>query len=207
MTDSAATNPALKRIHQAALRLFAETGVTQISISELAQAAGVARGTIYNNLAAPESLFEVIACELANEMHHRILASFGQIDDPAQRLANGVRFFIRRAHEEPDWGRFLCRFAFSTASMYETLNGPVVVDIVNGVQSGRFRFRQEQLPGVLALVAGTVLSSMLLVREGLRTWREAAADCAELVLRALGLAADEALALAQSELPPLLPAN
>lgn len=203
VTVSSASNPALRRIHQAALRLFAATGSTQISISELAQAAGVARGTVYNNLAAPENLFEEIANQLACEMHQRVLASFAQIDDPAQRMANGARFFIRRAHEEPDWGKFLCRFAFSTASMHETLNGTLAAQMLCGMQAGRFQFRAEQLPSVLGLVGGTVLSSMLLVREGLRTWRDAGSDCAELLLRALGVAPDEARALAQTELPPL----
>ena len=129
-------SPVLKRIHQAALRLFAETGATQVSVSELAQAAGVARGTIYNNLPAPEALFQVIASELGEEMHQRVLASFAPADSPPQRLANGVRFFIRRTHEEPDWGRFLCRFAFSSESMHITINSPLAQEIVAGTQAG-----------------------------------------------------------------------
>ena len=75
------------------------------------------------------------------------------------------------------------------------------------MQQGRFQFRPEQLPAALGMAAGSVLSSMLLVREGLRTWRDAGADCAELLLRALGVPADEARQLAVSELPPLLPAT
>ena len=188
------------------MRLFAETGATHVSISELAQAAGVARGTIYNNLTAPEALFEVIASELGDEMHQRVLASFGADEQPAQRLANGVRFFIRRTHDEPDWGRFLCRFAFSSESMRTTLNSPLAQEILSGSEAGCFHLQPQQLLSAMALIAGTVLSSMLLVREGLRTWRDAGADCAEL-LRALGVPADEARRLALSELPPLLPAT
>lgn len=200
-------SPVLKRIHQAALRLFAETGATQVSVSELAQAAGVARGTIYNNLPAPEALFQVIASELGEEMHQRVLASFAPADSPPQRLANGVRFFIRRTHEEPDWGRFLCRFAFSSESMHITINSPLAQEIVAGTQAGYFHLQPQQSLAAVALIGGSVLSSMLLVREGLRTWRDAGADCAELLLRALGVPADEARRLAVSELPPLLPAT
>ena len=36
-------NPVQRRIHQAALRLFAEKGASQVNISDLAQEAGVAR--------------------------------------------------------------------------------------------------------------------------------------------------------------------
>src|SRR5664279_4428240 len=87
------------RIHDAALRIFAEKGVTQLTVSELAEEAGVARGTVYNNLGSTDALFEEVAAGLANEMHRRVVSSFAEIDDPAQRLANGIRFFVRRAHE------------------------------------------------------------------------------------------------------------
>ena len=59
----AALNPAQQRIHAAALKLFAERGVTQVNVSDLAQAAGVARGTIYNNLSNPDGLFEEVAAD------------------------------------------------------------------------------------------------------------------------------------------------
>ena len=42
--------PAQARIYEAALRLFADNGTTHASVTELAQAAGLARGTIYNNV-------------------------------------------------------------------------------------------------------------------------------------------------------------
>jgi hypothetical protein len=41
------------------------------------------------------------------------------------------------------------------------------------------------------------------VLEGHKTWRAAGSDAAVFVLRALGVAADEARAIAQVELPPL----
>lgn len=197
------STPALKRIHQAAVRLFADKGSTEVNISELAHAAGVARGTVYNNLSEPDSLFEEVAAQLSSEMHQRIVASFVLDDDPAQRLANGIRYFIRRAHEEPDWGRFFCRFAMGNASLRELWNGPPMMELLNGLQQGRYQFRQEQLPGMLAMMAGSVLGSMLLVLEGHRTWRDAGADNAELLLRAIGVPIEEARALASTELPPL----
>ena len=52
------------RIHDAALRIFAEKGVTQLTVSELAEEAGVARGTVYNNLGSTDALFEEVAAGL-----------------------------------------------------------------------------------------------------------------------------------------------
>ncbi len=37
-------------IYEAVVRLFAQRGTTHTNVSELAQAAGLARGTIYNSL-------------------------------------------------------------------------------------------------------------------------------------------------------------
>lgn len=191
------------RIHDAALRLFAQRGTTQTNVSELAQAAGLARGTIYNNVANLDALFEEVATGLSKEMHQRILASFSTISDPAQRLSCGIRFFVRRAHEEPYWGRFIVRFAFTTASLKAMLAGPPAHDLQNGLEQGRYSFRGEQMSSVLSLIASAALSAMVLVLEGQKTWREAGADAAELVLRSIGVPMQEATALAVMDLPPL----
>ncbi|NUP08895.1 MAG: TetR/AcrR family transcriptional regulator [Polyangiaceae bacterium] len=191
------------RLQSAALRLFAQRGATQLTISELADAAGVARGTVYNNVASLGSLFADVARRLAEEMHARVVASYADKDDPAVRVANGIRFFVRRAHEEPHWGRFINRFAFSDPALQALWNGPPMEEVMNGAARGRFELRPDQVQSVIALIAGTVLAAMFLVLEGHRTWRDAGADAAELVLRALGLRREEARALSMAELPPL----
>jgi AcrR family transcriptional regulator len=200
-----ALNPVQRRIHQAALRLFAEKGVSQVNISDLAQEAGVARGTIYNNVDSIEQLFQQVASQLSKEMHQRVSRSFAGVEDPAQRLANGIRFFVRRTHEEPQWGIFLSRFAMSDASLREMFYSQATLDLMNGLQSGRYQFRQEQMVSVISLLSGSTLAAMFLVIEGLKTWREAGSDVAELILRALGLPDQEARSLATTDLPPLPP--
>ena len=95
---------AVHKIHDAATRLFSERGARDISVSDLAEAAGVARGTIYNNIADPEALFDQVASKLLHDMHVRVGDSMRQLKDPASRIATGIRLFIRHAHEEPAWG-------------------------------------------------------------------------------------------------------
>lgn len=196
-------NTAQKRIHEAALRLFAAKGASDISVSELAEAAGVARGTIYNNLDAPDRIFQYVAGQLATEMDQRVLITYDHLSDPAQRLAIGLRLYVKRAHDEPQWGRFLLSFGYTSESLRKLWSGPPMQDIVSGQQSGRFKILPDQNEAALGLVAGSTLSAILLVTEGLRTWREAGADAAELVLRALGVPPKQAHAVATVELPPL----
>jgi AcrR family transcriptional regulator len=199
----AAAQASKQRIYDAAVRLFADRGVVPVNVSELATAAGVARGTIYNNVGEPGELFGQIAGQLGSEMHERVARSFDRIHDPAQRLANGLRFFVRRAHDEPHWGRFIVRFAFSNVALQGMWNGQPVRDLELGLASGRYDFERAQMPSVIAMIFGSGVSAMFLVLEGHKTWREAGSEAAVFVLRALGVAADEARALAQVELPTL----
>ncbi|RJF89294.1 TetR/AcrR family transcriptional regulator [Oleomonas cavernae] len=194
---------AQKRIRKAALELFAEKGTASVTVSELAAVSGVVRGTIYKNVPSPEKLFESIAAQLAEEMDQQIVASYRGVDDPALRLAIGMRLYIRRAHEEPNWGRFLVQFANTNKSLREIWSGPPIRDLTFGIESGRYDIGVEQIPGALSVIAGSTLAAIVLVLDGLRTWRDAGTDVAAMVLRALGIEKDEALVLATRLLPDL----
>ena len=139
-------NQARRRIHAAAMKLFAERGVTKVTISELASAAGMARGTIYSHVPDVDSLFEDVAAQLAREMIERVVAGFAGLADPPQRLAIGVRQYIRRAHEEPLWGRFMSRFGMSPA-LTQALHGtgPFSGQGANHQLRSLFRLYQESL--------------------------------------------------------------
>ncbi|RCW28515.1 TetR family transcriptional regulator [Ciceribacter lividus] len=191
------------RIRDAAICLFARKGGDRVTVSELADEAGVARGTVYNTIPDPGALFEDIAGDLAREMQDRVVASMADLTDPALRLACGVRLFIRRAHEEPHWGRFLVRFSFTNRALHGLLTGSSTADILKGIEQGRYVVPQEHVTSVVAMIGGTTLAAMLLVQEGHKTWREAGSEAAELLLAALGVDRQEARAIATRKLPPL----
>jgi AcrR family transcriptional regulator len=193
------------RIHQAALRLFAERGAEAVSVSDLAAAAGIARGTIYNNVDAPEDLFIEVASGLADDMIARTEATMAGLDDPAARIATGLRLFVRRAHEEPHWGRFLIRFGFSHALVQRAVETPPQRDIARAIKQGRFKVGAEHQAALPAMLAGAVLASIREVVNGRQTWRNAGSAAAELFLRACGIGSAEARRLANSDLPDLAP--
>jgi AcrR family transcriptional regulator len=199
-------NPARQRIYAAAVRLFGEKGATQVGISELAAAAGVARGTVYNNLTDAEALFEEVAEELVDEMTRRVEHSFAGIDDPALRMGYALRHYVRRAHEEPDWGRFMTRFAYSNRALQRLWVAGAGQNLKKGIASGRYRVRADQTRAVVGMIAGGVIGAMSAVLDGDLTWRSAGSDTAELLLIALGIEREEAHAIATIELPLLPPA-
>lgn len=197
-----ARSVARAKIYAAAMRLFAERGAVALGVSDLAEAAGVARGTIYNNIERPDDLFNEVATALIHEMHARVSASM-RFDDPAMRVATGLRLFVRRAHEEPHWGRFIIRFAPSNEFLRNMMDEPPFADISRGVENGRFKLDRMKIKSVVALLGGAGVSAMQAVVSGQQTWREAGSDAAELFLRATGVAPREAQKIAHAPLPDL----
>jgi AcrR family transcriptional regulator len=192
------------RIHRAAMHLFAQKGATELSVSELAAAAGVARGTVYNQLAARgTALFEEVAEHIVSDMSGRMALVFDDVDDYAVRMSHGLRFYVRRAHQEPDWGRFFARFAYSGGPLQRMWEGGPGANLRHGMETGRYTLRRGQTRAALGMIAGGVLSAMAAVLEGEVTWRIAGTDTAELLLIALGVERKEARAIATAPLPPL----
>ena len=197
---------AQQRIREAALRLFAQKGSSAVTVSELAEEAGIARGTVYNNVETPDELFEQVAAALATEMHARLATVLPTLEDPAERLATGIRCFVRRAHDEPHWGRFLVRFSFSNHSLQTMWNGPPMADLVLGLSKHRYDFEPEQLASVVALITGSTLAATFSMLSGYKNWQDAGSEAALLILRSIGVPAAEARRIATKKLPPLLSA-
>ena len=202
---SGARPTARTRIYKAAVRLFAENGDGDVNVSDLAGAAGIARGTIYNNIKDPENLFGEVATALSHEMIVRTEATMRDVADPAERIATGLRLFLRRTHEEHDWGRFLVRFSLSHTALRGMMSEPPARDIQQAMATGRFKSEPAKVPVLVTMLAGATMAAMNAVVRGDQAWREAGSATAELFLRAGGVSVAEARRLSRTELPLLAP--
>ena len=191
------------RIHHAAMRIFADKGGSAISVSELAAEAGIARGTIYNNIEDPGALFDAVCQMVADELHDSVLASFSGVDDPAHRFFNITRLCVLRVHEEPKWGRFIACFAMAEPRIGAFWGTLPADELRRGLIMNRFVFEREQVSSITASAGGATFGAMTLVLGGHRTWRQAGSDTAEFMLRAIGVQRHEARELASREIDAL----
>jgi hypothetical protein len=83
------------------------------------------------------------------------------------------------------------------------LSGPPMRDIEQGIAARRYNLGGATEVSVASLVIGAVVSTVWSVLEGHQGWREAGSSAAELLLRSLGIAPDEAQRLASADLPAL----
>ena len=196
---------AQQRIQQAALRLFAERGINDVNVSELALSARVARGTVYNSgQSSMADVFRGIVSRISAEMFERVGRTLSGIEDPVQRLSNGMRFFVRRGYEEQEWGAFVVRFGLNDDTLRQMWYGHPRKDIANGIATGRYKLRLEQMHTAVMMVGCNTIGAMFLALHGHRSWRAAGSDAVELTLRGFGTPPQTAKTAATSDLPALL---
>jgi AcrR family transcriptional regulator len=202
-TEGTPLNATTRRINAAAMRLFAERGHADLTISDLAAEAGVARGTLYRNVDSMESLFDQVRGDLALELHRSIqqVMDAAEIVDPPRRLATGIRLMARLPHEDAALGRFLVRFGLTDESLRELLTGPPMQDVNTGIKTGRYAMPSGRELSVASLIIGATVGAIWMVIEGHQTWRDAGSGAAELVLRALGISEVEAAGISREPLP------
>ncbi len=185
------------------MRIFAENGGTTLAVSDLAREAGLSRGTIYNNLEDPSSLFTSVCETIATEFRESIGTATEHMDDPAAKISASIRLCVRRVHDDTAWGRFIARYGMIEPQLGSFWAEMPAEELRRGLISGRFTFHRDQVASITATAGGATFGAMSLVLDGHRTWRQAGSDTAEIILRGIGIDRLEARDITQCELNPL----
>lgn len=90
----------------AAERLFLERGFGSVSMDELAEAAGVARRTLYNQFASKEEIFREMLLRASRQLESAFppgIETQGEVEDVLRRIAR----VILELHKNPEYLGFL----------------------------------------------------------------------------------------------------
>lgn len=189
-----------RQLIDAAIRVFAEKGVANSSIQEIAVAAGVANGTFYNHFPTKEAVMEAVAVQTARILSERIDESYRHITDAAERMAIGNRRYVGLALDHPEWARMMMDVVLVSPELIEVTASYVREDLQLGIRQGRFRV-PSQLAAINVII-GTCTGAMRAAIAGAVPKNHAQAT-ATVVLRALGMDFDEAAEVARRPLPPI----
>ena len=147
------------RIARAALTLFVEKGVTETTVRDIAEAAGVAEGTLYRHFASKDELaWELFAqnfAAFAKELDHRQ----AQETSLSGKLAAMVQHFCTFFDQDP----VLFSYLLLTQHDYLKRVPPDMPNPVDVVQKVIWRAMSEGKlpPGDSAIVAAMVLGMVL----------------------------------------------
>lgn len=185
------------RLLSTAVRLGAEKGPSAITIDDIVVGAEVSRGSFYKYFPSTDALLRELATQIANELIRMADPVVLGFDDPAERVASGIRLVSRTAIDHRAVAAFLVRLGWPDARGQGVLLDFVRRDLNAGIRQRRF----ARMPISLALnvVAGAVLGATQCMLHD-----ECEADFAEqtaaAALRALGVPADEAKKLSTRRL-------
>jgi AcrR family transcriptional regulator len=188
------------RLLSTAVRIGAEKGPSGISIDDIVVGAEVSRGSFYKYFPTTEALLQEVATLIANELVRMAEPMVQGIEDPAERVASGIRIVARMALLHPTVAACLAKLGWPDVHGPNVLLEFVRRDLSAGIRKRRF----TRMPITLALniVAGSVIGAIHCMLHA-----DCQADFAEqtaaAALRALGMAPDEAKSLATRRLPPV----
>jgi AcrR family transcriptional regulator len=92
---------AVDRILDAAEKAFVERGVTAVGMADVAEVAGCSRGTLYRYFDSRHALHTAYVNRAAARMLERLRIELASIDDPRERLVEGILRAIREVRRDP----------------------------------------------------------------------------------------------------------
>ncbi|WP_088888958.1 TetR/AcrR family transcriptional regulator [Leptolyngbya ohadii] len=185
---------------ESAYRVFARKETDAVTIDDIIAEAGVARGTFYNYFQTREEVLRAVAASLSDVMNQKIWAQYATIQDPAERMAIGLRQFLHQAMRDTTWGWVIVRIGLVAAPLSETIERGLLSDLEAGIRLERFRV--DSLQAAVDLVLGTSLMAMRTILEG-HTEPNYPEQITKLILKSLGVVDVEAEAIAFKALAPL----
>jgi AcrR family transcriptional regulator len=131
------------RIIHASFVLIGEHGLGSVTMSQIAEAAGVARQTLYNHFADIDSIVAATIKRHNNESIDRLEISLHVADSPVDRLTQMVRHFAAigaHAHQSIDLRSALAVELQAGLDEYQDLvKSHISAIIVEGLETGDFR--------------------------------------------------------------------
>jgi len=143
--------------------LLGKNPIDAITINNIVETAGVAKGSFYNHFPDKESLAVTVSTAIREEVERKVADSNMNVTDPAYRIARGICHHIKLAVDNPQRAMIMLRNPKLATSGEYPLNKNIQIDIREGVESGRFSPRCEEA-GIIQVIGATI-STMLRVIE------------------------------------------
>lgn len=184
----------------AARRILAERGDGDVSIQQIADRADVGFGSFYNHFTSKAELFDAAVADALEEYGRAIDEATGTLDDPAEVFAASVRLTAAMVDSHPEITQILRHRGLGQIHAGLGPAPRALRDIETAAASGRFDVGDPLV--ALSAVGGAVLGLLeLRAQHPEKAMAAAAEETAALILRMLGLPADEARDLAGRPLP------
>jgi AcrR family transcriptional regulator len=190
------------KILSTAFALFDERRVDQVTVEDVREAAGLARGSFYNYFLTYEHMLTELAAQIGRQLNHEQSERFDGVANMAERISLNVRYAILRAASDRSCSEILVRVTPLVGPLNDTMRQ-------HAARSMRLSVKRKlvDVPSAdVALDLGYGLVTVM-IRRGLNTGVDLKEiEAAGLMLmRAFGVPEIEARRISRLP-PPVLPA-
>ena len=148
----------------AARSLYAKQAIESVTVEDVVQEAGVAKGTLYVHFKNIEAVQMAVADELTETFVDLLQPRRAIFNNPIERVADGCYTFIDQATLNPKWGGLVARYAWSFPTVGSAARGLLAEDLNQAARQGRIAEISPHLG--TSIVVGIVLQVMRSASEG-----------------------------------------
>lgn len=146
----------------AGLKLLADRPIDGISIDDIVQRAGVAKGSFFNHFVDKDDFATAIATDIRNGVEAEIAIANRDVTDPALRVSQGICCFVQFALTEKSAAKIFARVHTATIGADHPLNAGVRSDISLGITEKQFVLTNAEAGVVYVIgVAQGLLASVI----------------------------------------------
>jgi AcrR family transcriptional regulator len=174
--------------------LMAEQPVEAITINNIVQRAGVAKGSFYNHFPDKEALAAAVSTTALGKVEKAIEKSNENVTDAAYKVVRGLCNYMQFAVSDPRSATIMLRGHDWVTSSDHILNLAIKEHITEGVRSGRFEARCEDV-GVIQVIGTAYFSMVRIIEQKLSVEQtiELCTSMFSLILCGFGLDEEEAV--------------
>jgi AcrR family transcriptional regulator len=148
------------RILSAAFALFDKRGVDQVTVEDVRDQAGLARGSFYNYFVTYEEMLKALAADIARQINIEQSERFESLPNRAERIWSFVRYGILRVASDRPCSQILVRITPVVGPLNETMRVHAERELRSAIKQKVF-----DVPSAgVALDLGYGLATMMLQR-------------------------------------------
>ncbi len=122
------------KLLESALEVLNQKGPDNAVIEDFIAAAGVSRGTFYNNFDTTGELYLALATEMSDEILGAVDPIVLSCTNPIERFSTGTRLYMQMATRYPLWGAFLNRVGTRIATRGQLIEKYLTRDLSDALQ-------------------------------------------------------------------------
>jgi AcrR family transcriptional regulator len=167
----------------AARSLFGKRPVESVTVDDVVEEAGVAKGTFYVHFEDLNALTAAVADELVRTFDELLQPQRLSMPDPLMRIAFACNAFIEKAMEDPSWAAVVARMAWSYPTVGRVARSRLREDlklVLKGMPQ-----QETSLELSLEVALGIMLQVLAAISQGRLSSRDRQAAVGS-ILRAIG---------------------